>query len=87
MTLAPRDPFSELVDERRRVNPEWYTWFTEIAGLSPRTVAELPSAALYGAGTRGFVTDANSTTFLSTVAGGGANKVPVVSDGTNWLIG
>ena len=34
-----------------------------------------------------FVTDATATTFLSTVAGGGANKVPVVSDGTNWLIG
>jgi hypothetical protein len=32
-------------------------------------------------------TDANATTFLSTVAGGGANKVPVVSGGTNWLIG
>ena len=35
-----------------------------------------------GAGARSFVTDATATTFLSTVAGGGANKVPVVSDGT-----
>jgi hypothetical protein len=51
------------------------------------TVASLPSAATAGAGARAFVTDANATTFLSTVAGGGANKVPVVSDGTNWLIG
>lgn len=51
------------------------------------TVASLPSAATAGAGARGFVTDATATTFLSTVAGGGANKVPVVSDGTNWLIG
>lgn len=51
------------------------------------TVANLASASAVGAGARAFVTDANATTFLSTVAGGGANKVPVVSDGTNWLIG
>lgn len=51
------------------------------------TVASLPSAATAGVGARSFVTDATATTFLSTVAGGGANKVPVVSDGTNWLIG
>lgn len=53
----------------------------------PTTVAALPAAATAGAGTRGMVTDATATTFLSTVAGGGANIVPVVSDGTNWLIG
>lgn len=57
-----------------------------IKGLST-TVSALPSAATAGSGARAFVTDANATTFLSTVAGGGANKVPVVSDGTNWLIG
>jgi len=33
------------------------------------------------------VTDATVTTFNSTVAGSGSNKVPVVSDGTSWLIG
>jgi hypothetical protein len=51
------------------------------------TVSGLPAAATAGAGARAFVTDATLTVFLSTVAGGGANKVPVVSDGTNWLIG
>jgi len=51
------------------------------------TVANLASAATAGAGARAFVTDATATTFLTTVSGGGANKVPVVSDGTNWLIG
>jgi hypothetical protein len=51
------------------------------------TVAGLPSASTAGAGARSFVTDATVTVFLTTVAGGGANKVPVVSDGTNWLIG
>ena len=51
------------------------------------TVANLAAAGTAGAGARAFVTDATATTFLSTVAGGGSNKVPVVSDGTNWLIG
>lgn len=51
------------------------------------TVASLQAAATAGAGARSFVTDATLTVFLSTVVGGGGNKVPVVSDGTNWLIG
>jgi hypothetical protein len=51
------------------------------------TVANLPSASTVGAGARSFVTDANATTFASIVAGGGANGVPVYSDGTNWRIG
>lgn len=50
-------------------------------------VAGLPSAASAGVGARGFVIDATAATFASTVAGGGANKVPVYSDGTNWKIG
>jgi hypothetical protein len=49
-------------------------------------VASLPSAASFG-GERYMVSDANATTFNSIVAGGGANKVPVYSDGTNWRIG
>jgi hypothetical protein len=49
------------------------------------TVATLPSAST--AYQRGFVSDANATTFASVVAGGGTNKVPVYSDGTNWRIG
>ena len=51
------------------------------------TVATLPAAGTVGAGTRAAVTDANATTFNAVVAGGGANFVPVVSDGTNWRIG
>ena len=51
------------------------------------TVATLPSAATSGVGARSFVSDANATTFASIVAGSGANKVPVYSDGTNWRIG
>jgi len=51
------------------------------------TVALLPSAPASGAGARAFVSDANATTFASVVAGGGANTVPVYSDGTNWRVG
>lgn len=56
-------------------------------GAGSQTVAQLPAAATAGAGARSFVTDATATNFLSTVAGGGVNGVPVVSNGTNWLIG
>jgi len=49
------------------------------------TVGALGSAS--PAGQRKFVTDANATTFASIVAAGGANGVPVYSDGTNWRIG
>lgn len=51
------------------------------------TVATLPAAGTVGAGTRAAVTDANATTFNAIVAAGGANFVPVISDGTNWRIG
>jgi hypothetical protein len=55
--------------------------------LTVYTVATLPSAVTSGVGARSFVSDATATTFASTVAGGGSNKVPVYSDGTNWKIG
>ena len=58
-----------------------------IPALTVYTVATLPSAATSGIGARAFVSDANATTFASAVTGGGANKVPVYSDGTNWRIG
>jgi hypothetical protein len=58
-----------------------------IPALTVYTVATLPSAATSGVGARSFVSDATATTFASNVAGGGANKVPVYSDGTNWKVG
>jgi hypothetical protein len=51
------------------------------------TVDTLPSASVLGAGTRAFVSDSSTTTFNATVAGGGANTVPVFSNGTNWKVG
>jgi hypothetical protein len=53
----------------------------------PVTVANLPSAATAGAGSRAFVTDSSVSTFGTTVAAGGSTKVPVYSDGTNWKVG
>lgn len=58
--------------------------FIKVTAVS---VANLPSAVTSGAGARATVTDANATTFNSIVAAGGANIVPVFSDGTNWRIG
>jgi len=60
------------------------TSYVKVAAV---TVANLPSAATAGAGARATVSDATATTFASTVAGGGANIVPVMSNGTNWIIG
>jgi len=53
---------------------------------APVTYAQLP-AAVSNAGARAFITDGSTTTFNATVAGGGANKVPVFSDGANWKVG
>jgi len=53
---------------------------------TPVTYAQLP-AAVSNAGARAFITDGSTTTFNATVAGGGANKVPVFSDGANWKVG
>ncbi len=69
---------------------EFYSWARDVdAGQrgGTVTVAQLPAASSVKAGTRGFVSDANATTFASIVAGGGANTVPVYSDGMNWRIG
>jgi len=52
------------------------------------TFSALPAATT--SGLRGFISDGNlaaATNFGVQVAGGGANNVPVYSDGTNWKIG
>lgn len=50
-------------------------------------VADLPAASAANKFERAWVNDANSTTFGGTVAAGGANLMPVFSNGTNWIIG
>lgn len=60
------------------------------AVLTNYIVANLPAAATAGTGATAFVTDGSTTVILGlgqAVTGGGSNKVPVYSDGTNWIIG
>jgi hypothetical protein len=55
--------------------------------IQPDTIANLGTGI---EGARAFATDANlvaAGNFGSIVSGGGANKVPVYGDGTNWRIG
>lgn len=68
--------------------------WTLATGLTPPqgpfTTTTLPSAATAGAGARTFVTDATLAAaghFGSVYVGGGANKVPIYSDGSGWFIG
>lgn len=63
---------------------------TTIRAGTAKALAALPSASTVGAGARAFVSDSNATLAAgigNTVASGGANFVPVYSDGTNWKIG
>jgi hypothetical protein len=52
----------------------------------PTTFAQLPTD-WPKEGMRGYITDGSTTTFHATVTGGGANKVPVFYDGSNWRVG
>ena len=56
------------------------------ARLTQVAVASLVAASTAGKGALAYVTDATATTARSTVAGGGANEVLVMSNGTNWII-
>lgn len=55
--------------------------------VSTYTVATLPSAATVGDGATAIVTDATTPALGATVAGAGAVRVRVNSDGTNWKVG
>lgn len=58
-----------------------------VVGTQSYTVAQLTALTNKKRGDRAFCHDANSTTFASVVAGGGTNWVPVVYNGSNWIIG
>jgi hypothetical protein len=47
----------------------------------------IPTASGVGAGSRAFVTDADSVTFGNLYTGGSGNAMPVWSNGTSWYIG
>lgn len=56
-----------------------------LVGTTATLFNSLPSTP--PAGTRAFITDANTTTFGSQVSGSAGNSVPVYSNGTNWYVG
>lgn len=58
-----------------------------ILKTSPVLLSELANASVAGAGARAFISDAETSSFGSAVAGGGANIMPVFSNGIDWLIG
>lgn len=55
-------------------------------GMTPSTVASLPACNADLEGRLASVTDANSTTFNATAAGGGANHMMAYCNGTSWTI-
>ena len=66
----------------------WYRFFETIAAgvsLPPTTVINLPTGVPVG--TRGYVTDSQSTTFNALAVGGGMNKITVHYTGAAWLLG
>jgi hypothetical protein len=73
----------------RATHPTLATWVSEGNLIVPLTVTQLNAlpAGSKTEGARGFCTDATTTTFGSTVVGGGANNVSVYHDGTDWKIG
>lgn len=96
-TKVPALPFGPVEYDRQyqdQLNNILRQYFNQIDNFvaqfslgSVYTVATLPAAAIAGVGARAFVTDSSVTTFGSVVAGGGATKIPVYCDGTNWRIG
>jgi hypothetical protein len=91
LPLAPQAYDSRYQEQLNNVLRLYFNQLNNILGqlnaVSPTTVANLPSAAVAGVGSRLFVTDSSVSTFGTTVTGGGSTKVPVYSDGTNWKVG
>lgn len=75
---------ANLLSKKYGVIPKTYADLDMPIIITPVTVSSL---SVTSAGSRAFVTDATTTTFGTIAVGGGTNKVPVYSDGTNWRIG
>lgn len=58
---------------------------TKTLTVTPLTYAALPAAVDYE-GMMAYITDSNTAVFNATAAGGGANRVGVRSNGTNWVV-
>ena len=91
LPLAPDQYNRQYLDQLNNVLRLYFNQRDKVIGQLkanlPMAVADLPSAADAGVGSRAFVTNSSVSTFGTTVAGGGSTKVPVYSDGTNWKVG
>ena len=81
-TATDADSYTQI---HSRLLVDQHSVFNTTVVLGVFTVATLPSPSA-NAGAFAQVTDSNSTTNGSTVSGGGSNRVPVFSNGTNWII-
>lgn len=100
---APITPFgqtlppisnSAFVDERGFLTTLGLNTLQQLAQgasvLTSYAVGALPDASSAGEGAVAFATDSNRTLIVgigTPVVAGGSNKVPIYSDGTNWIIG
>ena len=86
------DSSTQHITDKGKPTKDFTNWLKSVSDFlnrKPVLVSQLPAASA-GVGARHFVTDANTTFILglgTTVIGGGVNKVPVYSNGTNWLYG
>jgi hypothetical protein len=91
LPLSPKEFEKQYQDQLNNVLRLYFNQLQatlgQLAATTNYLVADLPSAADSGSGTRLFVSDATTPTFGSVVVGGGAVKTPVYSDGTNWRVG
>ena len=90
LPIAPVDYAQTYQDQ---LNNAFRLYFTQLDNVTQYTaaqtiiytVAALPAVGVMGR--RAFVSDATSTSFSTTVVGGGTNPVPVFDNGTAWIIG
>ena len=90
LPIAPVDYAQTYQDQ---LNNAFRLYFTQVDNVTQYTaaqtiiykVASLPTVGVMGR--KAFVSDATSTSFGTTVVGGGTNPVPVFDNGTAWIIG
>ena len=91
LPLAPKEFEKQYQDQLNNILRLYFNQIQATLGQLAATtnflVANLPSAAASGSGARAFVSDATTPTFGNVVVGGGAVRIPVYSDGTNWRVG
>lgn len=63
-----------------------WNWYLDDRNTGASSYANRPTTGLY-VGLRHFITDCNTTTFGAAAAGGGGNALPIIYDGSQWIVG